>query len=250
MDNLREKLCDTGLSKTASQLISECRRPSSSKNYESAWKKWVGWCAGREIDPFQCDINSIINYLAFLFQEGYEYRTICLHRSAISAYHDSVDGKQIGENSQISHVLKGIFNNRPPKPRYPFIWDMQLVVDYIKQHWPNNNTLNDKELTFKVTILIALTSASRSLGIKHLSLSSMSTLPHCYKFFYSKLHKGWKAGQQPPSVVFHKFEEDETLCVVSVLNEYIKRSESWRGDKTQLLLSYVAPHREVTSSKS
>ena len=81
--------------------------PHLQKNYESAWKKWVGWCAGREIDPFQCDINSIINYLAFLFQEGYEYRTICLHRSAISAYHDSVDGKQIGENwcgtSQGSH---------------------------------------------------------------------------------------------------------------------------------------------------
>ena len=29
MDNLRAKLCDTGLSKTASQLILECRRPSS-----------------------------------------------------------------------------------------------------------------------------------------------------------------------------------------------------------------------------
>ena len=129
-------------------------------------KKWVGWCTGKEIDPFRCDINSIINYLASLFQQGYEYGTICSHRSAISAYHDSVDGKPIGQNSQISHVLKGIFNNRPPKPRYPFIWDMQLVVDYIKQHWPRNNTLSDKELTLKVTILIALTSASRSLGIK------------------------------------------------------------------------------------
>ena len=64
----------------------------------------------------------------------------------------------------------------------------------------------------------------------------------------SKLHKGWRVAQQPPSVVFHKFVEDEALCVVSVLNEYIKRSEGWRGDKTQLILSYVAPHREVTSS--
>ena len=38
--------------------------------------------------------------------------------------------------------------------------------------------------------------------------------------------------------------------MVSALNEYLKRTETWRtnGDKFQLLLSYIKPHVEVHSS--
>ena len=40
------------------------------------------------------------------------------------------------------------------------------------------------------------------------------------------------------------------MCVVSALNEYLKRTDTWRtnGDKFQLLLCYVKPHVEVHSS--
>ena len=48
---------------------------------------------------------------------------------------------------------------------------------------------------------------------------------------------------------FHSFEEDSSLCVVAVLNEYLKRSEKWRtSDEWQLLLSFVQPHKPVASS--
>ena len=38
--------------------------------------------------------------------------------------------------------------------------------------------------------------------------------------------------------------------MVSALNEYLKRTETWRtnGHKFQLLLSYIKPHVEVHSS--
>ena len=38
--------------------------------------------------------------------------------------------------------------------------------------------------------------------------------------------------------------------MVSTLNEYLKRTETWRtnGDKFQLLLSYIKPYVEVHSS--
>ena len=45
-------------------------------------------------------------------------------------------------------------------------------------------------------------------------------------FTFYKLHKAWKMGKSPPSVVFHSFDEDNSLCVVAVLNEYLKRSEN------------------------
>ena len=50
-------------------------------------------------------------------------------------------------------------------------------------------------------------------------------------------------------MVFHSFKGDSNLCVVEVLNEYLKRSEKWRtSDECQLLLSFVQPRKPVVSS--
>ena len=50
-------------------------------------------------------------------------------------------------------------------------------------------------------------------------------------------------------MVFHSFKEDSGLCVVEVLNDYLKRSEKWRiSDECQLLLSFVQPRKPVVSS--
>ena len=64
-----------------------------------------------------------------------------------------------------SSLITGVFNNRPPQTKYKFIWDVQLVLDYLKKEFPNNNDLSDKLLTFKVAMLLAFTSASRVRGL-------------------------------------------------------------------------------------
>ena len=77
----------------------------------------------------------------------------------------------------------------------------------------------------------------------------MVKTPSSFTFTFHKLPKAWKKGKSPPSVVFHSFKEDSSLCVVEVLNEYLKRSEKWRtSDECQLLLSFVQPHKPVVSS--
>ena len=55
-----------------------------------------------------------------------------------------------------------------------------------------------------------------------------------------------KVGERP-KLYFYKYLKDQILCVVSALNEYLKRTETWRthGDKFQLLLSYIKPHVEI-----
>ena len=68
--------------------------------------------------------------------------------------------------------------------------------------------------------------------------------------FFPKLHKSWRKGKAPPKLYFYKYKKDQKLCLVSVLNEYLKHTEAWRtnGDKFQLLLSYIKPHVKVHSS--
>ena len=98
MDGLRTRLQKEGVSREASNLIINSRRSSSNSNYEPAWGKWAGWCAEKKIDPFCSNISQILEFLSQLFQNGLQCRTINNYRSAISAFHDHIQGKPAGEH--------------------------------------------------------------------------------------------------------------------------------------------------------
>ena len=249
LDGYRSRLAQEGVSERATNLIASSRRDSSNSSYSSAWNKWASWCDRRQISPFQCHVNVILDYLASMFEEGYLYNTICFHRSAISAFHEGFEGKPIGEHPRISSLVTGVFNQRPPQPRFNIVWDVQVVLDYLKKISVKSKELSDKYLTLKTTMLIALTSASRSLGIHHLDIRFMQISDSQIIFTYSKLHKSWKKGSKPPSLSFTEFPEDEDLCVVKTLKTYLARSGQWRqnGQPTQLLLSHIKPHIAVSS---
>ena len=146
-------------------------------------------------------------------------------------------------------LLAGIFNSRPPKPKYCFIWNVQTVIEFIRNEWGRNQELSDKFLSYKLTILLTLTSAFCVLGLQHLNIRLKVKTPIRFTFTFHKLHKALKKGKSPPSVAFHFFKEDNSLCVVEVSNEYLKRSEKWRtSEKCQFLLSFAQPHKPVVSS--
>ena len=81
---------------------------------------------------------------------------------------------------QISSLIKGIFNQRPPQPRYTCIWYVQLVLDYLKKHFPDNKKLTDRQLILQVKILLALTSASRAGGLHDLDIRFMARTENKY----------------------------------------------------------------------
>ena len=121
VDHIRERLLKKGVSETAAQFITSTRQKSLESNYNSSWSMWASWCAKQRIDAFRCDVIKILDYLAFLFEKSYEYRTIGCNRSAISAFHDYVDRKHVGQHPEVCALVSGIFNNRPPQPRYMFV---------------------------------------------------------------------------------------------------------------------------------
>ena len=42
-----------------------------------------------------------------------------------------------------------------------FVWDVKQVLDFLKEKSGDNDQLSNKELTLKVTILLALATSSR-----------------------------------------------------------------------------------------
>ena len=88
LDNLSQNLLAEGISERTSNLITNNRRRSSIKHYESTCNKWCGWSFEREISPTGSNINYTLDFLVELFEKGLKYRTIGTHRSVISAFHD------------------------------------------------------------------------------------------------------------------------------------------------------------------
>ena len=100
-------------------------------------------------------MNYIIIFLSEKFDKGLQDRTLSCLRSAISVYHVHIDGKSVGKHPKVCAFLAGIFNQRPPHPRYIFIWDVEILSQYIRTHWYNKSSLNDADLTCKLATLLA-----------------------------------------------------------------------------------------------
>ena len=80
---IRNGLESLGFSEDSSLLICSSWRKSTSKSYETAWKRWSSWYHQREVNPVSTSLINIVQFLTEIFQEGKEYSTVNSYRSAI-----------------------------------------------------------------------------------------------------------------------------------------------------------------------
>ena len=90
---------------------------------------------------------------------------------SISAYHVHIDNP-IGQHPRVCTLMTGIFNNRPPKTRYTFVWDIEKVLNDLSK-LPDNLILPMRVLSQKLALLLSLTVASRVSEICHLNSEYM-----------------------------------------------------------------------------
>ena len=114
-------------------------------------------------------VKEVVNFLADLHKEGYQYRSLNSHRSAISSVHERVDGHTVGQHSLVTRLMRGVFNDRPPVCRYYSTWNVQAVLTHITS-WGDTESLSLKPLSWKTATLLALTRALRGQLI-YLSLT-------------------------------------------------------------------------------
>ena len=80
---------------------------------------------------FSTSVSKVLEFLLEEFNVGKQYRTLNTIRSAISMTHSEVDGVRIGQHEIVSRFMKGIFNSRPPMPRYTSTWNVDIILRYL-----------------------------------------------------------------------------------------------------------------------
>ena len=114
---------------------------------------------------------------------------------------------------------------------------------------PNNTELSERNINVKFAILLFLTSAGWFQEICYLNIEYMVRTSSSFKFFFTKVTKSWKKGKPPPCLEFHEYSDNEKLCVVACIDQYLVISTPWRTHgQNQLLLSHMRPYKEVQSS--
>ena len=235
-----------GVSEDSAALITNARRSGTNAHYESAWRKWHSWYSHRQVDPIKCSVNKILQFLTEYFNMGYEHSTIAGFRSAISAYHDSINGIPIGKEPRISVLLAGVYNIRPRQPRYTFIWDVKKVIDFLAT-LNSPRELNSKDLTLKLTMLLALTSATKASEIGFLDIRYLIKYSSGYTFHFGKNTKTSNRSKSRDPVKLYIFKENQSLCVCRCIDLYLERTKEIRGQNSQLLLSFVKPSGPVST---
>lgn len=183
--------------------------------------------------------------MTILFSEGLSYSALNTARSALSAYGISHNGILIGKNVTIIRFLKGVFNLRPPQPKYWKTWDASLVLTYLKKLSPIKY-ISFKDLTLKLVMLIALTTASRSQSLNLLTIRNIEKKRSSFVLYFNGLLKQSRPGWSQDCIELFAYPIDRRICVYFVLKEYLQRSARYRKDCDSLFISYIKPYKAVS----
>ena len=153
---IRESLAKYNLSSSAKDVLMASWREGTSKQYHTYLKCWRQYCDDKDIDLFQPGVHNGVEFLVSLFKAGLAYCAVNIAHSALSSLLILENSEKFGDHPLVVRCMKGIFELKPSLPKYNEIWDVCVVLDYLKT-FGVLSALSLKDLTLKLTMLLCLT---------------------------------------------------------------------------------------------
>jgi hypothetical protein len=99
----------------------------------------------------------------------------------------------VGNHSLVKRFLRGVFNIKPSLPRYVNTWDVNIVLNFLK-NMNSFDVISLRELSYKLVTLIALCTGQRCQTLSVLKLSDMNIINGIVYFRVSELLKQSRPG--------------------------------------------------------
>ena len=249
MQSIRRHLVDNQISPNVANVIIQSWRPATQKQYSVYINRWTQFCHEREVNPMLPSVNDALEFLHTLYEQDLSYSTLNTAKSALNCYlltaspHNS--SFTVPNHPYINRYMKGVFNCRTPTPRYSERWDVNVVLDFIRTWHPLHN-LSLKFITYKLTILLALTSGQRCQTLVALDCQSMTKTEEQFVFHLTEHLKQNRPGSVLSNICARRYRQEE-LCVYRTIEHYLERTAKLRRS-SKLLVSFVKPHDKVTTN--
>nr|XP_026500663.1 uncharacterized protein LOC113404107 [Vanessa tameamea] len=149
------------------ELINKSWRAATKTTYKTPIQRWILWCIFHRIDPKMLQAIDVARFLNKIYlKDGLAYRTVLLHKSAVSTY---CGLNNLSKKIFINQILKAISLERPQERKTP-IWDTSLLFEWLKDT-PNCNTIFD--IVRKTAIILLLASGRRIHDLTLLDVSEV-----------------------------------------------------------------------------
>ena len=190
--------------------------------------------------------KSLIEFLTQLFGDNLSYSAINTAKSAVCSV-NIMSNIALGKHPSVIRFMKGVFNLRPNLPKNTCIWDINQLLDWVRKKSPVK-FLSLKDLTFKLTALIAILSGQRAQTMNLIKLENIVKTKDGLVINITEKVKQSKPGKHVKPISLGSYPPDRRVCVVTVYKEYLKRTKLLRKDSNSLLISYIKPYKEVNVS--
>lgn len=220
----------------ALDLIRASISESTWKQYDKPLMEWMEFYTQSGKDVLDPNTGHVVEFLLRKYAAGAKYGTLNMYRSALAF----VLGDKIGKSRWISRLLKGCFRQRPAKPKYDRIYNLEPVLDKIELLFPLEN-LKLPQLTQRLVILLALVTAHRRQTIALIKVKDIQKTKDGFEIEISERIKTTRPGANQPLLLLPRFEEKPELCVARTLERYLEETEKIRGETQELILTTVKP---------
>ncbi len=240
------------------------RAPATRKLYSSKWGVFESWCLARAIDPVNCPVGPVLEFLQERLTVGAAATTLRVYVVAIAARRE-LDEIPLGIHRMVSAFMRGVRRLRPVRPTPVPSWDLSVVLEgLVTAPFEPLESSSERILTLKVTLLLALTSLKRVGDLQALSVSEMCmdfapglvrvTLRPRPGYIPKVLSTSFRSrvvtlhSFHPPPFASSEDEKLHMLCPVRALKLYVDRSKVWRKS-SQILICFGAGRRGLATSK-
>ena len=112
----------------------------------------------------------------------------------------------------------------------------------------NSQELSLKDLTLKLVMLVALTTAQRGQSRQLLDTENMVQEETAYTFMLNSNLNQSKPGKSTSDLVIklNAYPYDRNLCVVNACSVYLARTKLLRGSESRLFITHQKPHKKAS----
>jgi site-specific recombinase XerD len=125
-----------------------------------------------------------------------------------------------------ARVLQGIRREAPKHSRrYSTIWELDVLLGWLRRNWTDDNALNDHDLETKAMMLTMVFSACRLAELARMETPTDSEVGGRMLWLRTVTKQHW---DKKDRVVLHPVAEP-ALCPVATIRAWLERRRKWRG---------------------
>ncbi len=173
MSHTRPRAVMNNLPVEVQETIASARAPATRKLYSSKWGVFESWCLARAIDPVNCPVGPVLEFLQERLAAGAAATTLRVYVAAIAARRE-LDEIPLGRHRMVFAFMRGVRRLSPTRPTAVPSWDLSVVLEgLVTATFEPLESAQEWILTLKVTLLLALMSLKRVVDLQALSVSEM-----------------------------------------------------------------------------